>query len=86
MGELIQGLKVTRDCMNKAIHKQAAEKLPFSVLEVNVVMDHSAVFSLRGMDGAENIPPIPPPISQISPHNIYYEQGMSKWYYESQYC
>jgi hypothetical protein len=35
MGEVIQalsdiGLKVTRDCMNEAMQKQAAGKLPFS--------------------------------------------------------
>jgi hypothetical protein len=66
MGEVIQalseiGLKVTRDCMNKTMQKQVAAKLPFSVLEVNLVMDNStAVSSLQGMDGAKKIPPSPP--------------------------
>jgi hypothetical protein len=40
------GLKVTRDYMNKAMQKQVASKLPFTVLEVNVVtgMEEPKIF------------------------------------------
>jgi hypothetical protein len=58
--------------MNKAMQKQAAAKLPFSVLEVNKVIDHSAVLSLQGMEGAKHIPPVPPP---IPPHNSTINKG-----------
>jgi hypothetical protein len=57
------GLKVNKDIMNRVMQKQAKAILPFSVLEVNV--NQSAVSSLHGMEGAENIPPIPPTIIPI---------------------
>jgi hypothetical protein len=71
MGHAIQalldiGLKVNKDIMNRAMQKQKKATLPFSVLEVNV--DQSAVSSLRGTEGAENIPPIPPTILPIPPN------------------
>jgi hypothetical protein len=62
MGEVIQalsenGVKVTRDCLNKHMSKQAT-RLSFPVSDVNGVTDNSTeVSSLHGMDGAETIPP-----------------------------
>jgi hypothetical protein len=70
------GLKVNKDSMHRAMQKHAKAILPFSVLEVNV--NQSAVSSLHGMEGAENIPPIPPTIlliPPIPPHNRNFNKG-----------